>query len=48
MRVSPSAMAIPAITVRLQLRHTLRHAIIKSFPIIHLLAIDANFFPDGV
>jgi hypothetical protein len=26
-------MAIPAITVRLQLRHTLRQAMIKSFPI---------------
>jgi hypothetical protein len=37
-------MAIPAITVRLRLRHTLRHAIIKSFSIIHLHAIDANFF----
>jgi hypothetical protein len=48
MKASPSVMAIPAITVRLQLRHTLRQAIIKSFPIIYLLAIDANFFPDGV
>ncbi len=31
--ISPNPMAITAIKVRRQLRQTLRHAILKSFPI---------------